>query len=56
MTMTWSIVMPGVMDLCDEKVMVHFNYKGVIHCDSKGREHCDDRVIEQSDEKGHGTF
>ena len=56
MTMTWSTVMPRVMDLCVEKDMEHFDNKGDVHSDEKGREHCDDSVMEQFDAKGHGTF
>ena len=47
MTMTWSSVMPSVMEQLDDKC--------VVHCDEKGREHCDDRVMEQFDEKCHGA-
>ena len=33
MTMSWNIVMAGVMDHCYDGVMEH--------CDEKGKEHCD---------------
>ena len=56
MAKTWSIVMPRVMVLCDDKVMEHFDDKCVVHCEEKGREHFDDRVMQQFDEKCNGVL
>ena len=40
MTMEWSIVMPSVME----------------HCDEKGFEQCDEKAMEPSDDLCHGAL